>query len=131
MKSDGRLYSVAAPFSGSSRVRVYVMDPQIERMNVVYSDGLIGFDVLCDRVGPCSGGNYDDSLAPGATVSGLSRGGTLLTSQAVVLRGTTEELTAQERAPAPQAGRAGTTVNSGLVATASVVDRGVSARIGA
>ncbi|MGE3856795.1 MAG: hypothetical protein AB7G21_07545 [Dehalococcoidia bacterium] len=130
MREDGTMYAVASAYRGATRVRAYVMDTRVSRVRLTYSDGLRAWEVPCGGAGGCSGGSYDDSIAPWATVDGLGVGGAPVGSMRVLYRGTLSDLLRQESAPAPRRAAAAPTLVPRVTPTALLSDRGISVRVG-
>lgn len=129
VREDSSYYSVVTAYSASNRVRVHSMDERIARMRLTYSDGLVAWETDCGGLGGCSGGSIDSTIAPGATVSSVSRSGEVLASQSVVIRGTVKEVATQQRnalaAPSPAQ-----KFESGLTVTGGASNRGMEIRVG-
>ena len=126
---DGAYY-VAAGFRGSSQFRPYLLDPRIRDMVGTYSDGFVTGAVKCGGPGVCASGNFDNSIAPGLTVTARAIDGSVISAQFILLRGSRKELGSQQRTTAPAGGVLGQVLSTGVVTTGTINSLGVTMSVG-
>ena len=84
-QTSGDFYAVTTAFRTAASVGVYVLDSDVGRVEVEYSNGF-SWSASCSLVGRCGSPQVDHTTADGVTISTYAIDGTLLAEMTVRLR---------------------------------------------